>query len=125
MLTSRNESSVIEVYPAVTLKQNGLQFDGYKGAKGIDARQEILNGLLGKIQIDKVDVQEVVQDDNILHAVVCVLAGMDCVDGLCVVMPDKSHMDTVLREGWIWFRAASGIDKQSTRDKNKAHGRKP
>jgi len=93
--------SVIEVYPAATLAVAGLRSTGYKAKEKLDERREILCGLqrFAEINVSKSMIEN---DDDILDAIVCVIAGYDFITGLCVG-PEK--LDLAKKEGWIWVRS--------------------
>lgn len=95
--------AVIEVYPAVTLKQNNTIFDKYKGKDNVKNRREILKFLNMKIQMNSNQMDQMLNDDNILDSVVCVLSGIDFIEGRCVE-PDEKILDQIKKEGWIWFK---------------------
>lgn len=100
----RNQNaSVIEVYPAVTLKQNKIRVDQYKGKDNAKNRGEIIEFLTTKIKMTKSQKDLILNDDNMLDSVVCVLAGMDFIRGYCL-KPNIEHLDQVKKEGWIWFK---------------------
>jgi predicted RNase H-like nuclease len=104
--------SIIEVYPKATLIMCGLPFEKYKNASKSEedtetkkeARGKILNGLLEYISMGEDQKKEVLSDDDKLDAVVCILAGLDFLDGKCFEPEDKEEMETAKKEGWIWFR---------------------
>ena len=110
------EASVIEVYPASTLKAYSLPFEGYKASsQGTEKekrgkRNEIAAGLLAERGPDmcRVGMAEPVRrrltdDDDLLDAAVCVVAAMDFLCGYAVgPTPAKQWLGA--REGWIWAR---------------------
>ncbi|VUT28267.1 MAG: hypothetical protein SYNGOMJ08_00836 [Candidatus Syntrophoarchaeum sp. GoM_oil] len=97
-------SSVIEVYPAATLKQYGLSYEKYKDKKNTDERKKILKGLKTRIGTSNIEEEKAIGDDNILDATVCVLAGLDFIEGKCFEPPDREKAEKAKKEGWIWFR---------------------
>jgi hypothetical protein len=107
--------SAIEVYPAATLRSRGLPSEGYKGKKGYEAREQLLEVLSHELTIDP-DPSEILADDNIFDAVVCALAGIDFVMGRAVPPPDAEIAE---KEGWIWFKGptpdSSGAVKGDTK----------
>lgn len=54
--------SVVEVYPAGTLKDLGLPDSGYKSSSAVETRREILDGVLNRT--DEVDVERLVGDSE-------------------------------------------------------------
>lgn len=110
------EASVIEVYPASTLKAYSLPFEGYKASsqrtekEKRGRRNEIADGLLAARgpHMCRLGMKEAVrlrltEDDDLLDAAVCVLAAMDFLCGYAVApMPGKQWLG--VREGWIWAR---------------------
>lgn len=105
--TGIDEVSAIEVYPAATLAAHGLPHSGYKGPTNPGKRDEII-GKLRERQILRFEMGSDIRqdsairnDDNILDAVVCVLAGVDFLAGLAIG-PGEGDRDLANREGWIW-----------------------
>lgn len=95
---------VIEVYPAATLVALGGTSAGYK-KKGTDiraARGVILDQLRPEIALDVPD-EGLLENDDILDATVCVLAGFDFLRGLALG-PGEDEVEIALKEGWIWCR---------------------
>jgi len=92
--------SVIEVYPAATLTAWGMLNSGYKKVENIAERREILGALEKQARLD-CDFTAMEQDDDILDAAICVLAGADFLTGRA--MPPE-NMNLALKEGWIWVR---------------------
>lgn len=90
----------IETYPGATLKMSTLRFQGYKGPENISLRQEICMALSKLISFDA-DIALMEQDDDILDAAVCVLAGWHFINKLCLFPPDKK---LAKKEGWIWVK---------------------
>ena len=101
------ESGAIEVYPAATLLSRGIPCTGYKGNKPNHrtAREEILERLQAEVDISAELFAKIPKNDDLLDAMVCVLAGADFVRG--AALPPK-NIKEVEREGWIWFRECSG-----------------
>ena len=98
-------TSVIEVYPAATLKAHSLRYEGYKGADAKEARTRIVNQLVPQlVEIDKQEdslVKRLVKNDDMLDAAVCVLAALDFLRGAARPPEDR---DEAKREGWIWCK---------------------
>ena len=98
-----NFSSVvaIEVYPAATLMSHGLPSSGYKGGKGPwkDVRRRIVEGVAKKVQLPS-DAR-IIENADVLDAVVCVLAAQDFLSGHSFLPQDPA---VARREGWIWVR---------------------
>lgn len=110
------EVSAIEVYPASTLKAYSLTFDGYKKtSKGTKEekrakRNEITEGLLTdrgpemcRLGMKNPVREQLIDNDDLLDAAVCVLAAMDFLTGH-TVEPGRAKQWLYAREGWIWAR---------------------
>ncbi len=101
--TNLERLNAIEVYPAATL---AAHFDKsaypahYKGRDKEGARSQIANKLSDKICLPG-NKEKIVADDNILDAVLCVLAGADFLDGKAKAPEDRY---IARKEGWIWLR---------------------
>ena len=94
--------SAIEVYPAATLLAHGLRSRQYKKTEQGPQREEITNGLAARMTLDT-DVQsKLVSNEHVLDAAICVLAGFDFLEGLCIA-PEDRHL--AVKEGWIWARS--------------------
>ena len=109
----RRESGAIEVYPAATLLSRGVRCTGYKGnePKHRTARKEILERLQAEVDISATLFAKISENDDLLDAVVCVLAGADFVREVALDprnLPHPKDLEEVKREGWIWFRGCSG-----------------
>jgi len=97
--------SAIEVYPAATLKERGLPFEGYKKTQQAQSvRNDIIERLESKMGLENIK-DEMRKNDDVLDAVVCVLAASDFVrdDVRC---PADSDLELAEEEGWIWVRKA-------------------
>jgi predicted RNase H-like nuclease len=96
------ESGAIEVYPAATLIARGVSGIGYKAntAQARKARGGILDRLSSQADI-KVARDLMIEDANQFDAMLCVLAGADFAQGLCV---EPLHPERARKEGHIWFR---------------------
>lgn len=98
----------IEVYPAVVLRTLCLDTRGYKGGE-VKKREDIVHNLLKHNELeDRVAfcqgaTDKMKENDNLLDAALCVLAGADFCWGKCFNPPEKDK-DIARREGWIWFR---------------------
>lgn len=94
-------AAVIEVYPAATLSVLGLSSRGYKGHRSeqLKVREALVQGL--DEHIDIADKAPLLEDDNVLDAVICALAGAD-------FLQERSwppaNRQCALKEGWIWVR---------------------
>lgn len=93
----------IEVYPAATLQAMQIRSTGYKGKKmeSREARGNILQHLLPALDIDKSLIDKATDSDDVLDAIICLLAGADFLRGRCME-PEDSQL--AKREGWIWVR---------------------
>ena len=102
---------VIEVYPAVVLRTLCLDTKGYKGnkQKEVEKRENLVHNLLKHKELeDQVEFCQGVTDkmeenDNLLDAALCVMAGADFCWGKCF-NPPETDKGIVRREGWIWFK---------------------
>ena len=96
-----NDIAAIEVYPAATLKVMGIRSSGYK-LKNQDAeRSEMMKALSHWVEVGE-HASDLVENPDVLDAVVCVVAGMDFISGKAKPPPDKELAE---REGWIWVRS--------------------
>jgi predicted RNase H-like nuclease len=94
----------IEVYPAATLKTCGLPFRIYKKKDDTQTRRSILTGVNKIITIPH-DVQETsIRSADALDAVICVLAGLDFLQGKATRPETQSEQKAAEKEGWIWVR---------------------
>ena len=59
--------------------------------------------LMTHIEFSSDQGTQMVTSDDLVDAVLCVQAGFDFLCGRCV-NPPEDEMDTVRREGWIWFQ---------------------
>ena len=100
--------SVIEVYPAATLKAHELlPLESYKTGKDPrGARAQIVNGLKQQVEerawnLEKIEEQRerLLDNDDKLDAVVCVVAALDF---LCGAARGPKDCEKVRGEGWIW-----------------------
>jgi hypothetical protein len=90
--------SVIEVYPAATLKAHGWPYRKYKRPEDVEARREIIRAVSRVIGIDK--FKGVLEGNaDALDAVVCLIAGHDFMSEHCEPPEDIRRSK---REGWIW-----------------------
>lgn len=92
--------SAIEVYPAATLKLSGYRCDGYKKSENTAQRNEILDAISECITF-KTDTSILINDDDVLDAAVCVLAGSHFLSNQCIP-PD--NLNLAKKEGWIWVK---------------------
>lgn len=98
------KAQVVEVYPAATLFVHGLPHQGYKRADAIAiARRGKIIGRLHELIEIPGGMRILEEDTNVLDAVVCVLAGVDFLQGEAMG-PDQSELETARKEGWIWVR---------------------
>ena len=104
-LTPRTGIQAIEVYPALTLRALGIEDKGYKKgtSESRTARASIVEKMRARIEFSSAVGNQMKDSDDLVDAVVCLQAGFDFLRGLCM-NPPKDKMDTVIREGWIWFR---------------------
>ncbi len=96
--------AVIEVYPAATLLAHGVDARGYK-ATGPSGVRLAIKRMIDLRLTTKQGFYVPTANDDVLDAVLCVIAGLDFVAGAACAPSDG---DTAEREGWIWFRERSG-----------------
>jgi predicted RNase H-like nuclease len=95
-------SGAIEVYPAATLLSRGISATGYRGdsASGRKARAAIFDRLQGELRTS-VSRELLIENDDLLDAVLCALAAADFARGDALPPRDRAIAEA---EGWIWFR---------------------
>jgi len=93
--------SVIEVYPAATLKVYGITNVRYKRKREVEVRREMLEPLRELMDLPD-DERLILQSSDALDAVVCVLAGADFLRGDVI---ETTALDVARKEGWIWVRS--------------------
>ncbi len=107
----------IEVYPAATLKSHGLRFNGYKKTKDSckrAEREEIATKLRDYLNLRDNDFRTVLDNDDALDAVVCLLAAADFIRGDSMP-PPPDYSETARREGWIWcLEPSAGSDERDS-----------
>lgn len=94
------QTSVIEVYPAATLKIHGFRYDGYKGGIKKEERKEIIRSLDTLLKLPE-DVSNLERNDDLLDAVICVLSGLEFLTGNAYP-PEEPEIAE--KEGWIWIK---------------------
>lgn len=92
--------SAIEVYPAGTLLAHGITASGYKKADQRPVREKIC-AQLSKLVAGPLDQAAMLDDADVLDAVVCLVAASDFLKGSCILPLD---LVAAKREGWIWVR---------------------
>ncbi|MCA9179892.1 MAG: DUF429 domain-containing protein, partial [Planctomycetales bacterium] len=98
-------SSAIEVYPGATLVARKLAFGPYKKPGQKPARRQMIEKLLANGLIaflPDLIAQAAVDDDNVLDALLCLVAGRDFLLGNCDPLTNE-NADQVRRESWIWL----------------------
>jgi hypothetical protein len=93
-----SEVAAIEVYPAATLLAHGIRSKGYKKREQVEQRREIVTGLRERLTIAE-RVPDLATSADLVDAAVCVLAGVDFLQGAAHCPRDS---DLARREGWIW-----------------------
>jgi len=93
-------TQVIEVYPAATLAAHGLPHTGYKDSDQRGVRRKIIKGLSQYLALGD-ESGALAEDAHVLDAALCVLAGIDFINGEAVA-PD--NLAIAWQEGWIWTR---------------------
>jgi hypothetical protein len=96
--------SAIEVYPAATLKQAGFLSQGYKKPGHRAERKEILGSLCWHAEFEA-ETSIVIDDDDVLDAAVCVLAGCHFLMNQCM---RPENIELARKEGWIWVKGGEG-----------------
>ena len=97
--------SAIEVYPAATLKERGFPFEGYK--KDTEQAENVRADIIDRLRLEsEMELHENIKDemrnnDDVLDAVVCVLAAADFAKGDAA---PPENMKLAKKEGWIWVR---------------------
>jgi predicted nuclease with RNAse H fold len=96
------ESCAIEVYPAATLLSRGIAPTGYKGSASTSraARARILERLSTEVALG-VSRDVLIDNSDLLDAMLCALAATDFATGQALTPPDPT---LAVKEGWIWFR---------------------
>jgi hypothetical protein len=90
----------IEVYPGATFAAYGVDTAGYKRKDGHAERRALLTFLSEHMRMP-IDLKLMVDNDDALDAAVCVLAGVDFLNGRAAPPGD---LGTAKKEGWIWVR---------------------
>lgn len=100
--------SVIEVYPAATLKARGFPFEGYKNSEHAEnVRAKIIERLESEMALHENVKDETRGNDDVLDAVVCVLAAKDFAEyDSRVISPEEAGVGRkrAKKEGWIWVK---------------------
>jgi len=100
--TAEEPIGAIEVYPAGTLRAHGFRNRSYKRSGEFESRRALLEEITASGKIDLQGRQEgAVESDHLVDALICVLAGMDFLEGQCIPPTDYS---LARKEGWIWVR---------------------
>lgn len=98
--------SVIEVYPAGTLKAHkahGFPSTGYKKPGEREARKDIIKKISKVIEIPK-DLRILEDNADALDAAICVLAAHDFLRGNVI---EPENIELAKKEGWIWVKKPS------------------
>jgi hypothetical protein len=95
----------IEVYPTGTLAALSLTCSGYKRAPDRSVREAILIGIEEYVDVSCIPIEQLLEDDDLLDAVVCVVAAADFLQGGAVPPLDEA---LAVKEGWIWVRSPLG-----------------
>jgi hypothetical protein len=90
--------AAIEVYPAATLRAYGI--DPPSSGRGRPPRGPVLELIANRLDVGSTEWLDGLPRDA-LDAVICVLAGVDFLDG--GAMPPED-LDLAVWEGWIWVR---------------------
>jgi len=92
--------AAIEVYPAATLSGRGIRCSQYKKDTHRKERQEMIDALSKSLTFSA-DTQILLDDADVLDAVVCVVAGADFLRGDAFEPEDQP---VARSEGWIWTK---------------------
>lgn len=106
-----SDSGAIEVYPAATLRVRKIATTGYKKNAAAErpvalvARGKILDSLTSELELAPTLRERVLAAprEDMLDAVLCVLAGADFLRGDCTA-PTPAQRPLAELEGWIWHR---------------------
>lgn len=105
-----NGVQAIEVYPALTLRALGNEEKKYKIEKG--GREHIVKNLKKYVeytdQVSQIE-KDMENSDDLIDAVLCILAGCDFLRGKCVT-PKNDEEKIAHLEGWIWFNSMTSSD---------------
>ncbi len=94
---------VVEVYPAATLKSNGLPFTGYKK----DDERPVRVAIALQLRDVMPDLQKFVDAKaDVFDACLCLLAARDFLAGHCQA-PTSTQLLKAEIEGWIWVRPST------------------
>jgi predicted nuclease with RNAse H fold len=103
---------VIEVYPAVALRQWGLELPGYKLDPAVrDALLTRLAAKLPRLQIAPCR-QQLVANADALDSLIAALVARAKHLGRVVAIPPQ-HADTALREGWLWVPTPDALERMA------------
>jgi hypothetical protein len=104
--------AAIEVYPAATLTSRKIDCSNYKGNTPDDRkrREKILDSLRDHLTL-RANPQELLNDADVLDAVVCTLAAADFLRGDAHPPDLEDHI--VRQEGWIWTKLPPNKDSAS------------
>lgn len=91
--------SVIEVYPAATLKAHQMPYNKYKKTGEKSQRIKILEKLKQHIRFRN-DISPFQSNADVLDAAICIFAAFDFLSGKVIQPKD---MNIAKKEGWIWL----------------------
>ena len=80
--------SAIEVYPAATLKRLEYLSSGYKKKENTKQRREIFNAISKDITFNS-GTSQMINDDDVLDAAICVLSGYHFITNQCFLLSDN------------------------------------
>ncbi|MDQ2068766.1 DUF429 domain-containing protein [Natronospira bacteriovora] len=103
-----DEGGVIEVYPAATLRMHELPWRRYKPAAELERRDIIMEGFGETLALPgahSAATQALRTQADVLDAAVCILAGIDFLEGQAMAPPRLD--EDLAKEGWIWTRRGS------------------
>jgi hypothetical protein len=98
-----DEPSVVEVYPAATIRAFHIPFVNYKGTKGVLERQSLVREICKSIIVPTVFEEVMVRSDDAVDAVICSISAFDFLMGRSTG-PSCEELSEAVKEGWIWVR---------------------
>lgn len=111
--------TIVETYPAASLRRWGLVHQGYKGAANAEVRRRLVEDLLGRtaawLVVAPARAREMEASDNALDAVVAALTARAAAIGLVEDIP-PGEAAAARREGWIALPTAGSLDRLAEPD---------
>lgn len=97
-------AAAIEVYPGATLVARQLACGPYKKKDQRPTRERMIRSMVTQSLLSPLPdsvALAAANDDDVLDAIVCLVAARDFLLGLCDA-PEPRQLDRVKRESWIW-----------------------